>query len=174
MGAEAYVDLLDAIHDPSVIHGMIEDYRAGLRIDHIHDREDREAGRKVRSPTLCGRRATTWSKSTAIPSKSGEHGPTMSTVLASIAAITSRRRTLATLRPLSQPFCANRRQKASGRQCCPPRFMAWGGEAIARRRSGFTGTITSFQSFTGTRKEAVDQPSVSRMPFTTQGQQPTD
>lgn len=53
MGAEAYDDLLDAIHNPGVVHGMVEDYRAGLRIDHIHDREDRMAGRKVRCPTLC-------------------------------------------------------------------------------------------------------------------------
>ncbi|WP_307147695.1 alpha/beta fold hydrolase [Rhizobium tibeticum] len=53
MGAEAYDDLLDCIHDPAVIHGMIEDYRAGLRIDHIHDREDRKAGRRIRVPMLC-------------------------------------------------------------------------------------------------------------------------
>ena len=53
MGAEAYDDLLEAIHNPDVIHGMVEDYRAGIRIDHIHDREDRDAGRKVRCPTLC-------------------------------------------------------------------------------------------------------------------------
>lgn len=53
MGTEAYDDLVSALHDPSVIHGMIEDYRAGLRIDHVHEREDRDAGRKVQCPTLC-------------------------------------------------------------------------------------------------------------------------
>jgi len=53
MGEEAYDDLLDAIHTPSVIHGMIEDYRAGIRIDHLHDKEDRDAGRKIQSPVLC-------------------------------------------------------------------------------------------------------------------------
>jgi haloacetate dehalogenase len=53
MGAEAYEDVLRAINTPGVIHGMIEDYRAGLRIDHIHDRADRDAGRKVECPTLC-------------------------------------------------------------------------------------------------------------------------
>ena len=53
MGREAYEDLRRAIHDPSVIHGMIEDYRAGIHVDHLHDREDREAGRKISCPTLC-------------------------------------------------------------------------------------------------------------------------
>lgn len=53
MGADAYDDLLDVIRDPHAVHGMIEDYRAGIRIDHLHDREDREAGRKVQGPTLC-------------------------------------------------------------------------------------------------------------------------
>lgn len=53
MGNEAYDDLVSALHDPSVIHGMMEDYRAGIRIDHIHEREDRDAGRKVQCPTLC-------------------------------------------------------------------------------------------------------------------------
>lgn len=53
MGADAYDDLLNAIHDPGVVHGMIEDYRAGIRIDHEHDRADRDAGRKIRSPMLC-------------------------------------------------------------------------------------------------------------------------
>ncbi|MBY2915781.1 alpha/beta fold hydrolase [Rhizobium leguminosarum] len=53
MGSEAYDDLLDVIRDPVVIHGMIEDYRAGLSIDHLHDSADRDAGRKVTCPMLC-------------------------------------------------------------------------------------------------------------------------
>jgi haloacetate dehalogenase len=53
MGPEAYADLLSAIHDPGVVHGMIEDYRAGVRIDHEHDRADRDAGRKITRPMLC-------------------------------------------------------------------------------------------------------------------------
>lgn len=32
---------------------MVEDYRAGIRIEHVHDKEDRDAGRKVRCPMLC-------------------------------------------------------------------------------------------------------------------------
>ncbi|ESY05105.1 MULTISPECIES: alpha/beta hydrolase [unclassified Mesorhizobium] len=52
MGAEAYVDYKDAIHDPNVVHGMLEDYRAGLAIDQLHDIDDRKAGRRVACPTL--------------------------------------------------------------------------------------------------------------------------
>ncbi len=53
MGAAAFQDLLAVIHDPDAVHGMIEDYRAGIRIDHEHDRADRDAGRKVTCPMLC-------------------------------------------------------------------------------------------------------------------------
>lgn len=52
MGAEAYIDYKDAIHDPNVVHGMLEDYRAGLAIDQLHDADDRKAGRRVACPTL--------------------------------------------------------------------------------------------------------------------------
>jgi len=52
MGAEAYADYKEAIHNPQVVHGMLEDYRAGLSIDHLHDADDRRAGRRVASPTL--------------------------------------------------------------------------------------------------------------------------
>ncbi|HEX6102219.1 MAG TPA: alpha/beta hydrolase [Alphaproteobacteria bacterium] len=53
MGRENYADYRAAIHDPATVHGMIEDYRAGLGIDRRHDEEDRLAGRKLRCPTLC-------------------------------------------------------------------------------------------------------------------------
>ena len=52
MGAEAFEDYRRAIHDPRTVHGMIEDYRAGLGIDRRHDEEDRRAGRRVACPTL--------------------------------------------------------------------------------------------------------------------------
>jgi haloacetate dehalogenase len=52
MGAEAYEDYRTAIHNPRVIHGMLEDYRAGITIDHLHDGADRKAGKRVRCPTL--------------------------------------------------------------------------------------------------------------------------
>ncbi|MDM9627763.1 alpha/beta hydrolase [Rhizobium sp. S152] len=53
MGAAAYDDMLDVIHSPDAIHGMMEDYRAGIRIDHLHDLADRESGRRVECPMLC-------------------------------------------------------------------------------------------------------------------------
>ena len=52
MGVEAYADFRAAIHDPAVIHGMVEDYRAGLGIDRQHDAADRRAGRKIICPAL--------------------------------------------------------------------------------------------------------------------------
>jgi haloacetate dehalogenase len=52
MGEGAYADFLAATRDPETIHGMLEDYRAGLGIDRQHDEEDRRAGRQVQCPTL--------------------------------------------------------------------------------------------------------------------------
>jgi haloacetate dehalogenase len=53
MGEEAYSDFRAATRNPAVIHGMVEDYRAGLGIDRQHDAEDRALGRRVGCPTLC-------------------------------------------------------------------------------------------------------------------------
>jgi haloacetate dehalogenase len=53
MGTAAYDDLLDVIHSPDAIHGMIEDDRASIRIDHEQDGADREVGRRVTCPMLC-------------------------------------------------------------------------------------------------------------------------
>lgn len=52
MGDEAYADYLAAISDPATVHGMVEDYRAGLGIDRQHDETDRRAGRRVACPML--------------------------------------------------------------------------------------------------------------------------
>ena len=52
MGEEAYEDFRIATHDPATIHGMVEDYRAGLGIDRAHDRADRDAGRTIACPVL--------------------------------------------------------------------------------------------------------------------------
>jgi haloacetate dehalogenase len=52
MGEEAYSDLRRALHDPEVVHAMLEDYRAGLREDRAADEADRAAGRKIRCPLL--------------------------------------------------------------------------------------------------------------------------
>jgi haloacetate dehalogenase len=52
MGEENHRDFRAAIHDPDTVHGMIEDYRAGLGIDRRHDEDDRRAGRRIGCPTL--------------------------------------------------------------------------------------------------------------------------
>jgi haloacetate dehalogenase len=52
MGPEAYEDLRRALHNPEVVHAMLEDYRAGLRADADADEADRLDGRKVCCPTL--------------------------------------------------------------------------------------------------------------------------
>jgi haloacetate dehalogenase len=52
MGAEAHAELWEALRDPAVVHGMCEDYRAGLTIDRAHDEADRAAGRQVQCPLL--------------------------------------------------------------------------------------------------------------------------
>ena len=52
MGEENYADYRRAIHDPETVRAMCEDYRAGLAIDFEHDRQDREAGRRLACPTL--------------------------------------------------------------------------------------------------------------------------
>ena len=50
MGAEAHADLWAALRDPAVVHGMCEDYRAGLAIDADDGEADRAAGRRVTCP----------------------------------------------------------------------------------------------------------------------------
>jgi haloacetate dehalogenase len=45
-----------ALCDPDHAHAICEEYRAAASIDRAHDRADREAGRKIRSPLL-----TLWS-----------------------------------------------------------------------------------------------------------------
>ena len=52
MSDEAYADLRAALHDPAVVHAMLEDYRAGLGVDRANDDADRAAGRRVACPTL--------------------------------------------------------------------------------------------------------------------------
>lgn len=52
MGAEAYADLRRALHDPEVVHAMLEDYRAGLREDREHEEQARANGLKIACPLL--------------------------------------------------------------------------------------------------------------------------
>jgi haloacetate dehalogenase len=53
MGAEAHANFLEAIHDSATVHGMVEDYRAGLGIDRDHDAQNRALGRRIACPVLC-------------------------------------------------------------------------------------------------------------------------
>ncbi|OWW00110.1 alpha/beta hydrolase [Rhizobium sp. R72] len=50
MGSENYADFLTAITDPDTIQGMLGDYRAGIHLDHLHDRDDRNSRRKLTCP----------------------------------------------------------------------------------------------------------------------------
>ena len=52
IGVGNHADLWAALRDPDVVHGMCEDYRAGLGVDREHDEVDRAAGRRVACPTL--------------------------------------------------------------------------------------------------------------------------
>jgi haloacetate dehalogenase len=52
MGEGNHADVWEALRDPAVVHGMCEDYRAGLGIDREHDEADRAAGRRVACPTM--------------------------------------------------------------------------------------------------------------------------
>jgi haloacetate dehalogenase len=52
IGEGNHADLRAALRDPAVVHGMCEDYRAGLGVDRDHDVADRAAGRQVRCPVL--------------------------------------------------------------------------------------------------------------------------
>jgi haloacetate dehalogenase len=52
MGAGNHADVWAALRDPAVVHGMCEDYRAGLGIDREHDEADRAAGKRVACPTM--------------------------------------------------------------------------------------------------------------------------
>ncbi|MYZ50384.1 alpha/beta fold hydrolase [Propylenella binzhouense] len=52
MGPENHADFRAATRDPATVHGMLEDYRAGLGIDRAHDEADRAAGRRLAMPLL--------------------------------------------------------------------------------------------------------------------------
>ena len=52
MGEEASADLWAALRDPDVVHGMCEDYRAGLTVDREDSEADRQQGRRVECPML--------------------------------------------------------------------------------------------------------------------------
>ncbi|MGL5859748.1 MAG: alpha/beta fold hydrolase, partial [Phycicoccus sp.] len=50
MGAENHAEFRSATADPTVVTGMLEDYRAGLTVDRADEEADRTAGRRVSCP----------------------------------------------------------------------------------------------------------------------------
>ncbi len=52
MGEGNHADVWAALRDPAVVHGMCEDYRAGLGIDRACEKADRAAGRRIACPML--------------------------------------------------------------------------------------------------------------------------
>lgn len=54
MGPEAHADLWAALRNPEVVHGMVEDYRAGLGVDRAADVADRASGTTIACPVLVG------------------------------------------------------------------------------------------------------------------------
>lgn len=52
MGEANHADLWAALRNPAVVHGMCEDYRAGLGIDRAHEEADRTADRRIACPML--------------------------------------------------------------------------------------------------------------------------
>ncbi|AZB54608.1 alpha/beta hydrolase [Cereibacter sphaeroides] len=50
IGLENNQDYMAATRRPDVVRGMLADYRAGLEFDFEDDRQDREAGRRLRCP----------------------------------------------------------------------------------------------------------------------------
>lgn len=47
---QTYAAYLSYVSDPATMHGMCEDYRAAASIDLMHDRADRDVGRKIACP----------------------------------------------------------------------------------------------------------------------------
>ena len=52
MGRENYDEWRQAIHNPEVVRAMLEDYRAGLTLDRLHEETDWAAGVRLRCPAL--------------------------------------------------------------------------------------------------------------------------
>jgi haloacetate dehalogenase len=52
MGSENYAEWRAAIHQPTVVRAMLEDYRAGLTVDRAHEEADKLADRRLDVPLL--------------------------------------------------------------------------------------------------------------------------
>jgi haloacetate dehalogenase len=52
LGPENFADFHRAVHDPATVSAMLEDYRAGLGIDRVHDDADKATGRRLHCRVL--------------------------------------------------------------------------------------------------------------------------
>jgi haloacetate dehalogenase len=59
-----------ALRDPATVHGICEEYRAAATLDRERDQADREAGRRIESPTL-----VLWSRGGPLDTWYGDEGP---------------------------------------------------------------------------------------------------
>ena len=50
MGKGNFADFRSAVEDPATVRGMLGDYRAGVHIDHLHDLDDRNSGKRLTCP----------------------------------------------------------------------------------------------------------------------------
>jgi len=50
LGRDNAADVLAATRDPTVVRGMLDDYKAGLAFDYADDKADRQAGRRLAAP----------------------------------------------------------------------------------------------------------------------------
>jgi haloacetate dehalogenase len=51
-GPEVRAAYIDALRDPTHLHAICEEYRAGATLDREHDEADRKAGRRIECPVL--------------------------------------------------------------------------------------------------------------------------
>jgi haloacetate dehalogenase len=59
-----------ALRDPATVHGICEEYRAAATLDRERDQADRQAGRRIESPTL-----VLWSRGGPLDTWYGDEGP---------------------------------------------------------------------------------------------------
>lgn len=52
MGRENYNEWREAMRNPAVVRAMLEDYRAGLTVDRMHEEMDKAAARRLKVPLL--------------------------------------------------------------------------------------------------------------------------
>ena len=137
MGEGNYADVWAAFGDRAVVHGMCEDYRAGLRVDlSMRKPTGPQAGRSGVRCCCSSRRRTTWT-STAIPRRSGGRGRRASFAAArSTPGITrpNRRRTNSPRRSwASSGVPVLTRPLDSGQQGSQPRGSTAGQSASPRK-----------------------------------------